>query len=92
MTKQRLPTFPTSIPEELSPGVYLHAKFLHNGVSVSYDLLSRVHCVFNLEVTSFLHFMATCSLSAVYLGRERTAVNDKQQIPPTRPTSSVLHI
>lgn len=57
---------------------YVHAKFLHNGVSLSYDLFSRVHCAFNLEVTSFLHFMATCSLSAVYLGRVHNAVNDKQ--------------
>lgn len=71
---------------------YLYAKFLHNGVSLSYDLFSRVHCAFNLEVSSVLHFMATCSLSAVYLGRVHNAVNDKQKIPPRRLTSSVLHI
>lgn len=71
---------------------YLHSKFFRNGVSVSYELFSRFLCDFNLEVTSFLRFMDTCSLSAVYFGRVRDAVNDKQEIPRTRLTSSALHI
>lgn len=76
----------------IGTSAYLHSKFSRNGVSVSYELFSHFLCDFNLEVTSFLPFMDTCSLSAVCFGGVRDAVNDKQEIPPTRLTSSVLHI